>query len=52
MVDRAVEEGFAEVGEGVEGDAVLRDQGEEGVVAVVQEGVGEEAAGGGDEGWG
>lgn len=46
------EEGAVDVGEGVEGDAVLGEEGEVGVGGVVEEGGGEEAAGGGDEGGG
>lgn len=40
------------VAEGMERDAVLRDEGEIGIGEVVEEGGGEEAAGGGDEGRG
>jgi len=46
------EEGAVGVGEGVEGDAVLGEEGEVGVGGVVEEGGGEEAASGGDEGGG
>lgn len=42
------EEGLVGVGEGVERDAVLGEEGEVGVGGVVEEGGGEEAAGGGD----
>jgi len=46
------EEGAVGVGEGVEGDAVLGEEGEVGVGGVVEKGSGEEAARGGDEGGG
>jgi len=46
------EEGAVGVGEGVERDAVLGEEGEVGVGGVVEEGSGEEAARGGDEGGG